>query len=222
MDDPDLAAPSHQRALRGLARINWISGAGRILWRPIREMAARSPRPLRILDIATGGGDLPIYLAHAARRAGTPLEVHACDRSDVALEHARASAARRNVNVRFFQLDALAAPLPTDFDVFMSSLFLHHLSEPEALAFLRRMREAGPRGILINDLRRSAPGWAAAQIAGRVLTRSPVVRVDAVLSVQAAFTPDELRGLAEQAGLWGARVENRWPWRMLLSWRARP
>jgi hypothetical protein len=77
--------------------------------------------------------------------------------------------------------------------------------------------------ILVNDLCRSHWGLALAHFAGRVLTRSPVVRVDAVRSVRAAFTLAEVRALAAAAGLQGAQLARRWPARYLLSWqRPRP
>src|SRR5438270_753420 len=65
MDQPGLSPARHARALRGLARINFFSGSARILWRPLAELG-RELGPLRILDVATGGGDLPVRLARKA------------------------------------------------------------------------------------------------------------------------------------------------------------
>ena len=73
--------------------------------------------------------------------------------------------------------------------------------------------------VLVNDLIRGWPGYLLAKVGGQLLTRSPVVHTDGPLSVQAAFTRAELKTLAEQAGLHGATVSWRWPWRMLLTWR---
>jgi hypothetical protein len=42
---------------------------------------------------------------------------------------------------------------------------------------------------------------------------------DGPLSVRAAFTPSELRGLAQEAGLTGAKVSRRFPCRLLLEWK---
>lgn len=51
-----------------------------------------------------------------------------------------------------------------------------------------------------------------------VLSRSPVVHFDGPASVRAAYTPAELRALADQAGLAGATVRPVFPCRMLLTW----
>jgi hypothetical protein len=120
--------------------------------------------------------------------------------------------------VRFFIHDAVNGPLPTGYDALTCSLFLHHLDEGEAVDLLRRMAAAAGRLVLVNDLARGAAGWLLAQAAARLLTRSDVVHTDGPRSVAAAFTPAEARTLAERAGLSGATVRRRWPFRWLLTW----
>ena len=69
MDQPGLDSAHHFRALRGLGRINLLSNSAGILWPPLVDLARRlSPQPVRVLDVATGGGDLPIRLWRRARR----------------------------------------------------------------------------------------------------------------------------------------------------------
>jgi 2-polyprenyl-3-methyl-5-hydroxy-6-metoxy-1,4-benzoquinol methylase len=220
MDQPDLHPDRHVHALRGLARINLLSHSAGILWPEIAQLArAIAPRVPRILDVATGGGDVPIRLWRRARRAGLELHLEGCDISPVALEHARTAATRAGAPLRFFEHDALSGPPLAHYDAVMCSLFLHHLDEESAIAFLRRMAETADRLVLVNDLERSATGLLLAHVVGRLLTTSEVVHVDGPRSVEGAFTRAEARALAERAGLHGARVNWRWPFRWLLSWR---
>jgi 2-polyprenyl-3-methyl-5-hydroxy-6-metoxy-1,4-benzoquinol methylase len=219
MDQPDLPAPRHDGALRGLARLNFWSGSARILWGPLKALARRVPgRPLRVLDLATGAGDLPVRLWRRARRSGLELAVEGCDVSPVAVEHARRRAARAGAGVRFFVHDALHGPALAGYDAAVCSLFLHHLGEDDACLLLRRMADAAGRLVLVNDLERSRAGLALAFVATRLLTRSPVVHTDGPRSVEGAFTREEMLALAERAGLHGATVVRRWPFRLLLSW----
>lgn len=220
MDQPGLEARLHQQALAGLARINFWSGSCRILWQPIRELARESPgRPLRILDLATGAGDVPVALWRRARAEGVPLEIEACDRSAVAVDFARRRAQATNAAVRFFVADALAGPIPTSFDVITCSLFLHHLDRSQALQLLSSMTASAARMVLINDLRRSRMGHLLAVAGTRVLSRSPVVHYDGPKSVEGAYTMDEVRGLARDAGLSNFTVAPRFPFRFLFTWR---
>jgi 2-polyprenyl-3-methyl-5-hydroxy-6-metoxy-1,4-benzoquinol methylase len=220
IDQPDLDHARHVEALRGLARINVVSASDRILWGPIAALA-REPlgRPLRVLDIATGGGDVPIRLWRRAQRAGLAVEAAGTDTSQTAVEHARQDAERAGAAVEFFRLDAVLDELPAGFDVITSSLFLHHLDDEDAVALLGKMRQAAGRMVLINDLIRCRLGYLAAWLGCQLLTRSPVVHIDGPRSVEAAFTRAEALALAERAGLSGATLAWRWPWRFLLTWR---
>jgi hypothetical protein len=101
----------------------------------------------------------------------------------------------------------------------MCSLFLHHLDEVQAVAFLAWLREAARELVLVNDLERGWAGLVLAHLGTRLLSTSGVVHTDGPRSVEAAFTPAEALALAEKAGLAGARVGRRWPFRYLLSWR---
>jgi SAM-dependent methyltransferase len=219
MDDPSLLAGPHEQALRALARINWWSGSARILWGPVRRLAAEHPgRPLRLLDVASGAGDVLIGLAERARRSNIALELHGCDISEVALAHARHRAAAHGLPLTLVRRDVLTDPLPVGFDVVTTSLFVHHLTEEAAVTLLRSMAESAGRLVLVNDLRRCARGLALAHVACQLLTRSSVVHTDGPRSVAAAFTPGEALQLAAQAGLHGAMVRHHWPFRFLLQW----
>ncbi len=158
MDQPGLDEAQHVRALRGLGRINRVSRSVGILWPSIAGEARQSRgETLRVLDLASGGGDVAIGLARRARRAGLRVGVEGCDVSPAAVAFASRSAEAAGVDVRFFRLDALKDRLPEGFDVLSCSLFLHHLSEDEAVELLRRMAAAARRN------RRLRPAAAASR-----------------------------------------------------------
>jgi 2-polyprenyl-3-methyl-5-hydroxy-6-metoxy-1,4-benzoquinol methylase len=219
MDDPNLDPAEHRRALAGLARLNRFSGSVSVLWKPLAEFARRQGRTIRVLDVATGSGDVPIGLSRRARDAGLPLAIEGCDISDTALATAKLAAAEAAVDVKFFHHDAVRDPLPLGFDVVTCSLFLHHLSSDDALSLVRRMAEAARSLVLINDLSRSRFNYLAVGLACHVLSRSPVVRFDGPASVRSAFSPAEAKELAHQAGLSDASVQTRFPCRFLLQWK---
>lgn len=223
MDQPGLDEDEHRHALSALGRINRVSGTARVLWPWIREECTRrlglgEKKVIRLLDIATGGGDLPVRLWKKARRAGLDLEVAGCDRSEQALSIARERARHARADVRFFPQDATGSPLSPGYDILISSLFLHHLDEPEALGFLRSLRAADAL-VLIDDLERGPAGWLLAQAGVRLLSRSRLARVDGPRSVRAAFTSDEALELAREAGWQRAEVRRHWPCRFLLIGR---
>lgn len=220
MDDPSLDAAQHRRALAALARLNAMSQADEPIWRAIAPLLAE--RPLTLLDVATGSADVPLRLALRARRVGLDLRIAGCDASPVAIESARSRADAAGLDAQFFTLDAIRGELPSEYDVITTSLFIHHLTEAEAGVLLAHMREAARALVVASDLRRTALGLALAGAAGYLVTRSHVVHADAVRSARAALTIEELRAVADAAGLTGADIQPTWPSRMCLTWRRPP
>lgn len=214
MDQPGLDPKTHSRALRGLSRINALSRSDSILWPPIARLAHLSSTSLRVLDLACGGGDVTHAIARRSKKIGLDVRVDGCDVSETAVALAR----MRPGLASFTCLDVLRDPLPEGYDVVCCSLFLHHLEGEDAVTMIAKMARATRRLVLVNDLARSRFGYALAWAGCRLLSRSYVVQHDGPASVAAAFTPSEARELAVQAGLFGAKVETRWPERFLLSW----
>lgn len=216
MDDPALGAREHAHALRGLARINRLSGSASAIWRGIRRRLPAEAQ-LSVLDVACGSADVSIALADRALRSGVQLDVAGCDISAVAVEAARERAQKAGLAARFTQADALAGSLPGTFDVVFTSLFIHHLAADEVVTLLRAMQAAARRLVVVDDLERSRVGYLMAATAPRLLTRSTVVHIDARLSVRSAFRPEEVRALAAAAALREVEVRRHWPARFLLT-----
>lgn len=222
MDEPHLDPGLHHDALVGLERINVVSLAVSAVWRPLASACERqSVGAVSVLDVACGAGDLVIGLALRARRAGLAASVHGCDISPRAVSHARARAAERGVDATFFEHDAIAEDLPRSYDVVVCSLFLHHLDEGAVTRLLHGLEAAARSLVIVTDLDRSLLGLVLAWLGTRLLTRSPVVHVDSLRSVRAAFTRAEAEALGRRAGLTRYRVTPIWPcrWRLVAECR---
>jgi len=222
MDDPGLAESTHRSALKGLGKVNSLSRTDGILWRALRSISLRpGQQSLKILDIASGGGDSAIRLAQRFQRSGQSVEIEGCDISPTAIKFAREKAAKQRVtNVSFTRRDVLTDPLPKrGWDVVMCSLFLHHLSSEDGLMLLKIMQQAATQLVLVDDLRRTRIGYWLAWLGCRILTRSPIVHVDGPLSVAGAFTSEEALKMAEAAGWPAPQLKNHFPQRFLLSSR---
>jgi SAM-dependent methyltransferase len=235
MDDPALPEAEHLAALNALATINAVSLTPRQLAAAVAAIVPGplpAGRPLEVVDLACGGGDITLALAdrlarrlagHGDRGSSPVVHVLGIDSSPRAIERARTLAGRRGLNrqasVDFAVRDVLLEGCPPC-DVAVSSLFLHHLDDAPATEVLRSMAAAARLGGVVSDLVRSRAGLVLAVLGTTLLARSRVARVDGPLSVRAARTPAEYRELAARAGLPQAVVRRCWPERVLLSWQS--
>jgi len=242
MDDPALPADEHMHALDALARINAVSLTAFHMARAIEPLTADRPSgpgqpPLRVVDVACGGGDVTVAVARRLGRRlsggppGTPaVQMTGFDISPRAVERARqrvrdGDAAERAstgaaAHVAFEVRDILLAGCPPC-DVATCSLFLHHLDDDDAIRLLVSLSDAARIGVVISDLLRSPAGLTLAVVGTAVLSGSRVARVDGPASVRAARTTAEYRTLLDRAGLHAATIRRIWPERALLAW-ARP
>jgi 2-polyprenyl-3-methyl-5-hydroxy-6-metoxy-1,4-benzoquinol methylase len=210
-------------SLADIARLNAIFGGRHITVRHVARLLADIPRDraVTVLDVGTGGADLPRALARWARRAGRRILILALDRDAGTVAFARRAAASYP-EIVLLQSDALALPVRlASIDVVISALTLHHLEPSAAVRHLTEMDAAARVGFVVNDLMRSRAAYCAVWLATRALTRNRMSRHDGPLSVLRAYTPDEVRRLSEKAGLFDVRVHRYRPLARYCAVRAK-
>jgi 2-polyprenyl-3-methyl-5-hydroxy-6-metoxy-1,4-benzoquinol methylase len=204
--------------LRDIRRVNRFAGGTAVVLRHLPVLLADVPRetPITLLDLATGSADIPLALARWGTERGYDFRIVATDVSDDVLAVAREITAR-TPQITVEVCDARALPYRDGaFDIALCSLALHHFPRDEAIVVLREMERVSRRGIIVNDLVRSWPGFVGAWLLGNATTRNRLTRHDAPLSILRAWTPDELRTMAKEAGLHQASVTTHAFWRMAL------
>ena len=199
LDDPRALAGN----LRDLAWVNrWLGGL-RLSVAGIQRLAPDGA-PLSILDVGTGGADIPLALIDRGRASGRHITVTAIDERPEVLAAAAGSTPRLTATgeLTLHVGDGRALPYPDDaFDIAHCSLLIHHLDPDEAVAALRELRRVARLGVVINDLRRGRLPLLATAASTAFLARSRVTRVDGLASARRAYTLAELDGLLARSGL---------------------
>lgn len=101
MDQPDIDPKLHQEALVGLSRLNRFTGIDAVMYRHLKAYArSGNGRTLRVLDVASGAGDVPIACMRRAAKDGIAMQVTTVDISDVAIEEQNRRAGEVGVTLR--------------------------------------------------------------------------------------------------------------------------
>jgi len=154
---------------------------------------------MRVVDLATGSGDIPRLLVDYARTIGAQIEIDAVDRQAPILEIAMKLSAGYP-EISYHEANILEWDCAQRYDIALCSLVLHHFSDDDAVKVLRRCRELSKSFVLVSDLRRGFLLRAGVYLLTAVIFREPMTRFDARLSAARAFSFAEFRELAVQAG----------------------
>lgn len=220
MDEPAVDTADLARSLADLRGVNRLLGGRRSVFHHLLPMVRRLGRPdapVRVLDVATGSGDLPLALAAWGRAKGVALQVTATDAHPGTLALARAHTAD-DPHVEVRAADALDLPFDDGaFDLAFCSTALHHFDPHPAIRVLREMNRVAAHGFVVGDLRRSVTAFVGARLlAATVWRNSRLTRHDGPLSVKRSYTAEEVAMLAHAAGLPDARVHTHLPFRLAL------
>ncbi|MBI4588894.1 MAG: methyltransferase domain-containing protein [Candidatus Rokubacteria bacterium] len=205
----DLPAPPAdlEESLSDIARLNLYFGGSRVTRVHLsRLIGDRRRGPVTVLDVGSGGADILVELVRRARRRGQRLRVIAVERDRQILEVARRRT-RAYPEISFVQADGLQLPVRAgSVDAAISSLTLHHVEPVAAPRLLAEMAAAARVGFVVNDLMRSRVGYAVVWLATRLFARNRLSRHDGPLSVRRAYTAEEIRALAREAGISRIRI----------------
>lgn len=215
MDRPQPVSVELERDLERIRQLNGWFGSYRLILGFMRRWIKPSAR-MRVVDLATGSGDIPRLIADYARRIGAHLEINALDRQRATLEVAT-KLSGNYPEISYHEGNILEWNSGGTYDIVLCTLALHHFSDEDAVSLLRRSRELSRRFVLISDLRRGFLLQAGIYLLTELIFREPMTRFDARLSAQRAFSFSEMRGLAVRAG-WGSFGHQRFRFARQAIW----
>jgi 2-polyprenyl-3-methyl-5-hydroxy-6-metoxy-1,4-benzoquinol methylase len=198
LDRPQPVTPELEASLASLRGLNRHFGSYRLV-RFFLDKWLVPRRSYRILDLATGSGDIPRMIVRWARERRITVRIDAVDLQPATLEIARKRSADFS-EITFIRADARNFCDEMTYDLVCCSLALHHFSELDAIKILRRACELSHDKVLISDLERSWLTWLCVYFITAAVFSDPMTKYDGRLSVRRAFSFHEIDQLAQQAG----------------------
>lgn len=194
-----------------ISRINRYLGGVAAVQNPLgamlRRCAKTGDQPVRILDIATGGADIPRALVRVARRgafgSATRFQITATDIHPKVLQFTR----EQTPNLEYPEIcvetaDAFALPYADGaFDFALCSLAFHHFGHENCVRVLREMERVTTRGFIVNDLLRDRVPRALIWAVTRIARMNYLTCNDAPISVSRGYTRQEYTQMTRDAGI---------------------
>ena len=218
MDRPQPITPELMSDLRNLRTLNRYFGSYRL----IRYFLRRWIRPgdkLRILDLATGSGDVPRLIVEFIRKIGADVEIDSVDFQASTIEIAR-QLSTDFPEIHYHCADIHRFGAENSYDMVLCSLALHHFSGEQAVALLRRCRALSREKVLVADLCRSWFAKIGVAFLTATIFREAMTRNDARVSVERAFSFREFAALAQAAG-WREHGHRRFRFARQAIWLER-
>lgn len=198
MDRPQPVSAELESDLHNIRQLNRWFGSYRLISFFLKRWIKSGAR-LRVVDLATGSGDIPRLVTDYARRVGAEVRIDALDQQAATLGIARRLSADYP-NIAFIEANLLEWEPPGHYDIVLCTMALHHFSEQDAVRVLHRCRELSRKFVLVSDLRRSWFGTIGVRLLTATIFREPMTQHDARLSMMRAFSFSELEQLAKHAG----------------------
>jgi SAM-dependent methyltransferase len=198
MDRPQPVSAELERDLRNLRQLNRFFGSHRLVLRFLRRWIKPGAR-MRIVDLATGSGDIPRLIVDYARRINATVLIDAVDQQTATLVIA-SDLSTNYPEIVFIGANILERQPAGPYDLVLCSLALHHFNDNDAVRLLRGCSELSRKFVLVSDLRRGFLASVGVYLLTALIFREPMTRYDARVSAARAFSFGELRDLALRAG----------------------
>ncbi|WMJ72409.1 methyltransferase domain-containing protein [Cytophagaceae bacterium ABcell3] len=215
MDDLSSSGEVIDQTLKELQKINYWLGGDNVTIRGLKKLLKRVDKlqEVTIADIGCGGGDTLKLVFQWAQKHGLNVKLYGVDANHDIIRYAKANTADMP------QIEYICADIFSEefrqrkFDIIMSTLFCHHFNDKQLVSMLRQLGSQSRLGLLINDLHRHWFAYHSINVLTSVLSRSPMVRHDAGVSVLRAFRKNELSSIIHAAGYKDFSISWKWAFR---------
>lgn len=216
MDADDLDPATYAAILKDLDRVNALTMARRPTLAFLRRALA-GRESFRLLDVGFGQGDMLRAIARWAQKRNISAELIGVDLNPNSAPSA-AAATPADLRISYWTGD-YADLAGGGFDLVVSSLVAHHMSDAELVAFLRFMEKEARVGWMVNDIHRLRLAYAGYPVLARIMRWHRIVREDGTLSIARGFRPAEWTPLLAEANIpvSAAKVVRRFPFRLCVE-----
>ena len=216
MDDFTMKGELMRDTLDKLGSINKWLGGNSITIDGIKQLLKDQPKEktFTIIDLGCGHGDILRLVADFGRKNGYKLQLIGIDANQDAIDYAN----ELSVNypeVSFKNEDIFSEEFRAiNYDIALTTLFLHHFKEDELLALLSNLSNNANMGVVVNDLQRSKMAYVLFKLLG-IFISNYMIKQDGLTSILRAFKREDLEAMSKKLNL---KSQIRWKWAFRYQW----
>ncbi|NNC46750.1 MAG: methyltransferase domain-containing protein [Winogradskyella sp.] len=216
MDDFSMEGELLRDTLDKLGSINKWLGGNKITIDGVEKLLENQPKDKQytIIDLGCGHGDILRLIAEFGRKKGYTLKLRGIDANKDAIAYANKLSADYP-EISFNHEDIFSESFQKlNFDIALSTLFLHHFSEKEIINLLTVLSNKATLGIVVNDLQRSEVAYGLFRLLGLFISNHMIVQ-DGLTSILRSFKRKDLENFSNQLNL---KSHISWKWAFRYQW----
>jgi 2-polyprenyl-3-methyl-5-hydroxy-6-metoxy-1,4-benzoquinol methylase len=216
MDDFSINGKILHDTLDTLANINKWLGGNKVTLNGLKKVIKNHPKkePLTIIDLGCGGGDILRKVANFAKKQGYTIKLIGIDANKDAMVYAR-QLSKNYPEISFIDCDIFSDEFESlQYDVVLTTLFLHHFKEDQIINILSRTRQKAKLGIVVNDLHRSRVAYYLFKLVCLTIKNQMVID-DGLTSILRGFKRKELENFSKELQV---TPQIKWKWAFRYQW----
>ena len=216
MDDFSSNGDILRDTLDKLAVINKWLGGNRVTINALKKLIKDHPkgREIRIIDLGCGGGDLIRDVANYFYKNGYSFSIVGIDANKDTVAYAT-ELSTMYPEISFRHCDIFSEEFKSiEYDLVLSSLFLHHFKDEELIEFLPEILGKASLGIVVNDLHRHPIAYYLFSMLCLLIPNN-MVKEDGLTSILKGFKHQDLEIYSKKIG---AKYQIRWKWAFRYQW----
>lgn len=217
LDDLKLGGQPLEQALHSLAWINKWLGNHRSVIKALLTVHQKQDRPVRIIDLGCGGGDLIAAVAKSLQQHKIEFAITGIDGNANSLQFAKKRTSGFD-HIDFMQADILHENFQIPpCDILLSSHFIYHFSEELLTDFLKNNAQLISTAIIISELDRSRLAMFLFKFGSYLLPISKLAKEDGLLAIKRSFNKSEWLTILKKAQINRYRLQSVPLFRILLT-----
>ncbi|GAB4153565.1 MAG: hypothetical protein Tsb0033_00280 [Winogradskyella sp.] len=216
MDDFSLEGELLRDTLDKLGKINKWLGGNVVTLNGVQKLLNDLPkeRTYTIIDLGCGHGDILRQMARFGRKNNYNFKLIGVDANQDAVDYAT-DLSNDFPELTFKNIDIFSREFEElDFDIAITTLFLHHFKDQEIITLLKLLTENARVGLVINDLHRSKIAYGLFKLLSLTISND-MIKKDGLTSILRAFKRKELEKISKQLNL---KSQIRWKWAFRYQW----